>query len=80
MQRPVDLALGVALPVHAHITTNKIVSDWAGREVRQAPQRFLEDLDVEDGPLRLNAPRASLPSPLPPRGAGSGRGRDRGGR
>jgi len=27
VQRPVDLALGVALPVHAHITTNMIVSD-----------------------------------------------------
>ena len=28
VQRPVDLALGVALPVHAHITTNMIVSDY----------------------------------------------------
>ena len=56
MNKPVDIALGVAFPAHAHIGMNYIISDYVPKAARGAARVSLLGVTVVTmaGLLKLN--------------------------
>mmetsp|Transcript_1867 Transcript_1867/g.4220 ORF Transcript_1867/g.4220 Transcript_1867/m.4220 type:complete len:99 (+) Transcript_1867:422-718(+) len=54
--RPVDLALGLALPLHSHITCNMVISDYVPPSARRVARAGLAGLTAAAvlGLLKVN--------------------------